>query len=63
MIDDWSLRTMTAAQLEAAASRRGREGATLREEIAACSQGSPVNFNAFMKCTRYEMWLIYLGGG
>jgi hypothetical protein len=54
---------MSVDQLKQAQSKRGPEGATLREEIASLSNGSPLNFREYLTMTRYEMWLIYLGGG
>jgi hypothetical protein len=57
------MKNMTVEQIEKAYSgRRQSSGGTLLDEVASLSKGDPLKFDSFLKKTRYEMWLIALGG-
>ena len=56
------MKNMSVDQIEKSFKGRKSTGGTLLDEIAGLSKGDPLKFDSFMKKTRYEMWLIALGG-
>jgi hypothetical protein len=57
------MRNLNKQQLQAMQSRPMKPGGGIREEIAGLAQGDPLAYDSYMQKTRYEAWLIALGGG
>jgi precorrin-2 methylase len=51
----------TKHMLDAMSKKRRNKG-TLKDEVAALSKGDPLAYDSYMRKTRYDMWLIGLGG-
>jgi hypothetical protein len=56
------MKNLTVEQIAKSFSGRRSSGGTLLDEIAGLSKGNPLAFDSYLKKTRYEMWLIALGG-
>ena len=56
------MQNLTNDQIEKAFSKPLKSTGGLREEVAGLAKGNPLAYDSYMKKTRYEMWLIALGG-
>jgi hypothetical protein len=56
------MKNLTPQQIAEKFGGRHSSGGTLRDELAHFSKGDPLRYDSFMKKTRYEMWVIGLGG-
>ena len=57
------MQNLSNEQIEKAFNKpRHDNGGGLREEIAGLAKGNPLAYDSYMKKTRFEMWLIALGG-